>query len=169
MDNHKQVQSTLNQVIQTILNNFRKVWTINLQNKLPKDGQKGSGRGKSSIHVIPCSFSHFTIGSHNVICQLFRNHWVLFLTLGNISSHQFHVNRVVFTGRLAIIFVNKANVLGNSQIVITIGFVCNQPEIQKQFVNCESLKSDQFNTKCECYSTTVQPTVVCSRPLCTYS
>ena len=54
------------------------------------------------------------------------------LTLGNISSHQFHVNRVVFTGRLAIIFVNKANVLGNSQIVITIGFVCNQPEIQEK-------------------------------------
>ena len=49
-----------------------------------------------------------------------------------IPSHQFHVKRGVFTGRIAIIFVNKANVLGNSQIVITIGFVCNQPEIQEK-------------------------------------
>ena len=49
-----------------------------------------------------------------------------------IPSHQFHVNRVVFTGRLAIIFVNKENVLGNSQIIITIGFVYNQPVIKNK-------------------------------------
>lgn len=68
------------------------------------------------------------IGAHNVVGELVGNGGILALAQINIAAHQMHVQRLDPRGRLPAVAVHVRNVLGQTQIVVPVGLVLDEPE-----------------------------------------
>lgn len=115
---------------------------------VPEDSEEGPGTHERGVRIFLVSglAPHLDIGSHDEVGQLLRDVGGLFLTEGNVSSHQPHIHGVVLARGLAVVLVHVGDVLGQSEIVLTVGLICNQPE---------QVKSEEKREKSKCGHTSI--------------